>query len=369
MFKYIFILIFFITHAVHAVENKPEESELPMEHLYGLKDKTGKYGLINSLGKFVIQPIYESILPEKEGFFIAKLDGKYGLLDAKGKVFKKFTFTEALGFSEGISALCNDAMCKFINTSGDVLFEKEVDGFGFFSISDEMILYKKGGYWGYMNFLGQEVIKPRFKYAYPFQSGIAAVSNNGNDYLYIDKKGKEIFGKEFDSVLYHATEGLVPVRLDGKWGYSNTNGEMIITNKYSSAYYFKDGLARVSYEGKTGFINREGSFIINPEWDNASYWFYDGLVSVQKNGKYGFIDSSGNLVVKNQYYDVKSFSEGRAAVLIGDKWGFINTRGEVVIEPKFDDESDRFKFGLARVSIDWVDVYVDLSGRVLDGNN
>ena len=49
---------------------------------------------------------------------------------------------------------------------------------------------------------------------------------------------------------------------DGKWGYVNTNGEMVISPEYYEACSFKDGLARVKtsdsdLDGWT-YINKSG---------------------------------------------------------------------------------------------------------------
>ena len=58
----------------------------------------GKYGYIDRTGKFVIEPIFESLsgrFDEMSGLAIAKINGKYGCIDRTGKFvvepkFEKF---------------------------------------------------------------------------------------------------------------------------------------------------------------------------------------------------------------------------------------------------------------------------------------
>ena len=59
---------------------------------------------------------------------------------------------------------------------------------------------------------------------------------------------------------------------------------------------FKEGLARVERNGKYGFIDEKGSLIIPCIYDDVSS-FNEGLASVKRNGKYGFIDKKGNIIV------------------------------------------------------------------------
>jgi hypothetical protein len=105
----------------------------------------------------------------------------------------------------------------------------------------------------------------------------------------------------------------------------------------------------VSVNGKQGYIDKTGKIIIKPQFDDASK-FSEGLARVGINGLYGFIDESGKIVIKPQFGWVKSFSEGLAAVEFGGKRGFINKEGELAIKPQFEEVQD-FSDGLAAVKI------------------
>lgn len=113
---------------------------------------------------------------------------------------------------------------------------------------------------------------------------------------------------------------------------------------------FSNGLAKITVDGKAGFINTKGEIVIKPRLKDAGY-FSDNLAPFEsENGKWGFINSKGEMTIKPQFDWALSFKEGYALVQVGNLWGFIDQTGKIVIEPKFK-EASGFSEGLARVAI------------------
>lgn len=54
------------------------------------------------------------------------------------------------------------------------------------------------------------------------------------------------------------SEGLAVVEKNGKMGYIDKTGKIVIEPKYDAAYPFIDGRAAVQIEFKAGFIDRTG---------------------------------------------------------------------------------------------------------------
>ena len=51
---------------------------------------------------------------------------------------------------------------------------------------------------------------------------------------------------------------LYPVFVNGKWGYIDKEGNMIIEPKFDGGFEFSDGLAEfISQDGKYGYINKK----------------------------------------------------------------------------------------------------------------
>jgi len=123
------------------------------------------------------------------------------------------------------------------------------------------------------------------------------------------------------------------IKVDGKWGYIDAAGKVVIQPKFDDANGFSEGLACVNVGGAWVTTEIEG-----------------GSTTVFRGGHWGYIDATGKFVIETKAAEVKSFSEGLAAVKIGDKWGYINRSGKMVIEPQFA-IADSFSSERARVSL------------------
>ena len=142
-----------------------------------------------------------------------------------------------------------------------------------------------------------------------------------------------------------ATQGaqLKAVYLNGKWGYADRHGKIVIKPQFDAARPFADGLAQV------GMLNEE-----LPE------------LEARPNIRWGYIDETGSIIVELRYTILRGFSENLAAAAILDtekperlligrgnrlnlKWGYVDRTGREVIPMQFFDAGD-FAEGLAPVN-------------------
>ncbi len=108
-------------------------------------------------------------------------------------------------------------------------------------------------------------------------------------------------------VMFGIKEGLCSVRKDGKFGFIDTSGKVVIPLQFAYAYQFSDSLAHVkNVAGKYGFIDHSGKVVLPFEYENASS-FSGGMAKVTKNGKKGFIDKQGQFRQYDEYDQVSSF--------------------------------------------------------------
>lgn len=137
---------------------------------------------------------------------------------------------------------------------------------------------------------------------------------------------------------------LKAVYVNGKWGYADQSGKLIINAQYDAARPFVDGLAQV------GVVDEE-----LPELDRSP------------NLKWGYIDELGRVLVELRYTVLRGFSENLAAAAVLDakkperlalarggnrlnlKWGYVDRNGREVIPMQFLDAGD-FAEGLAPVN-------------------
>jgi hypothetical protein len=97
---------------------------------------------------------------------------------------------------------------------------------------------------------------------------------------------------------------------------------------------------------KVGFIDAGGSMVLQPQWSNGRP-FAQGLGAVSSHQAWFFIDRAGKTVIPGPFTEVRSFSEGYAAVRNErSQWFFVDQQGRPQCSPEFQDLFD-VKDGIA----------------------
>jgi len=153
---------------------------------------------------------------------------------------------------------------------------------------------------------------------------------------------------------------------NGRYGYIDKTGKVVIQPQFENTMGFNEGLAATKLGGKYGYIDVKGNWIIKPQFD-FTYMFSDGLAMVEINKKSAWIDKSGKIVIQPQEFEKTAigFKEGRLAVKKAGKWGYIDRTGKIAIETKFD-EAKEFSGGVAQVvTADHQHHWIDANGKIL----
>lgn len=180
-------------------------------------------------------------------------------------------------------------------------------------------------------------------------------------------------------------EGMCPVKQKDKWGFIDTEGNLVIQPVWNSFItpFFSSGVVRLQ-DPKTaqhGFLDKKGNVVVPFSFYNISdfhdtvtiayfpasakdgnsrahcravlmlaglqlpfeipndysypTYFTEGLARARVDLKYGYMNALGMLVIPNIYYDVKDFSNRMASVSLARKWGVIDSTGTMVFEPLY----------------------------------
>ena len=247
------------------------------------------YGYINSDGKFVIPPQYDSTDDFEDGFAKVRKGDKWYLIDKNGKETEMKSNLEnryeAVGrFSEG---LC--AVSKLKLSFMDLAYHSDDADFA--------------GIWGFVNEAGEEIIKPQYIYAYPFDKGVALVCKG-------EWTRDPKWNNKYNKGKYWTEEEL--------WGGINASGETVIP-----------------------FIFDEIKDMWTSEDEPPVYMVHYGG---WENGHWGVIDASGNWLAEPVFEDIDyEFTNGMFAFYSEDKWsdppmGIYDTKQKrVIFEPQFND--------------------------------
>ncbi|MEM8898707.1 MAG: WG repeat-containing protein [Bacteroidota bacterium] len=272
------------------------------------------------------------------------------------------------------------------------------------------------GKWGFINMRDTIVINPVFdgpprRYAAPYNStelsqmmyegyvfseSLAAVRRD-NEWVYIDTIGNVVIrspkGYSYTSVRsFH--NGLAAVRLstNGRWGFINKSGQLVIENIFLfPADFIKETALQTDINGDKVLINQKGEVLL------AEYRldkpFNEGYAPIKGKFKevqrssadevlYGLVDSLGNMLIEPQFDRMGEFGSGLAPVLIGSKqeglvrfpssstssaytggkWTFVDKDRQIKFDPVFQ-EAHAFRHGLAAVKKNGHWGYIDTEGK------
>lgn len=182
---------------------------------------------------------------------------------------------------------------------------------------------------------------------------------------FMDASGALVIPAEYDAAR-EFSEGLVGARewRNGRhvWDYLRPDGRVAFTVEAWEAYPVHDGLARVNADGRWGFVDTTGAFVVNPFMNDARD-FSEDLARVKTTGwRWGFMDPSGQLAIDAEYDHVEDFSDGRALFEDDAQFGYLASDGSVAIGAQFD-QARSFADGLAAVKVGDRWGYVSTDGR------
>ena len=279
----------------------------------------------------------------------------------------------------------------------------------------ELVPFKKGDKWGYVNKSKEVIIPVGYDVAEPFQQGLAKVAVNGK-FGMIRKDGTTFLPIEFDQLLF-IMDGLIMVQLHGRQGLLNLEKDTLLEMRYSNISYSASGVSRAPYisvttlKNKKGYINQRGKIIVPFNYDVFVNHFKNGRrqvrVKINNDQLYGLVDTNANELIppkfyrieefdngyyagayamgKNQYgqkvrYDyvlidhagneistrkyeeIKESKEGTFRVKSANKWGFIDSLSNNIFPVKLE-EAGNFSEGLAAVKLDGKWLYIDKLGN------
>lgn len=104
-----------------------------------------------------------------------------------------------------------------------------------------------------------------------------------------------------------------------KYGFADSDGNIIISCVYDSARPFREGMAAVKYHEKWGFVNESGEQVIPFIYD-CVWPFRKGVALVEKDGRWVQINKSGHLAIPGICDEKGDFLEGVTGYYHREKW-------------------------------------------------
>ena len=219
----------------------------------------GQYYVITSDGsKYGID---ETGLDDVSGianYVIGQKDGKYGYYTADFKLASTGLQFDKITLNSNERALVSDGgKWAIISDSGDKISDFVYDDAAINSIgcayAGGVAMLCEGGSWYIISIDGEKVSPTGFADARaPESSGYIAVSN-GSAFGFVDQSGNVKLDYTYEDAKSFS-EGLAPVKVDGKWGYINERGSLVIDAIFEDAGPFRNGVAIATFNGYAAIL-------------------------------------------------------------------------------------------------------------------
>ncbi len=171
---------------------------------------------------------------------------------------------------------------------------------------------------GYINISGQWAIEPEYDNADEFYDGLAQVTREGKTFL-INERNEKIFEVPAAMYLRQFNEGLAVVSSDGKYGYMNQVGELVVPLQYEMATMFHAGRGSVqsSETKKWGAVDQSGKLVIQCKFLDPLYFHNQIAIAHENFDSVGFIRINGEYIITPKLESIGRFSsEGLARLLV-----------------------------------------------------
>jgi hypothetical protein len=201
------------------------------------------------------------------------------------------------------------------------------------------------------------ILSASFVAAQDSLSGDLFIINVNGKKGFIDKTGKVMIEPRFEQAE-DFSEGLAAVKIGDWWGYIDTKGAVVIEPKFGAAHTFSEGMVVSTLNrdfdrasNQWILLDKSGKYVELPQVKDIGSQFSEGLIAAKNNQeKWGYLDKTGKVIIPFKFDRAASFAEGLAYVLLEDKFGYINRRGNFVIAPRFTEVKD-FSNGVAAVKV------------------
>jgi hypothetical protein len=260
------------------------------------------------------------------GYIVCK-DGKYGIVGGTGKVLLECNYSEIKNVTGNNMYVVNDGTgLKIIDSALNVIVDGNFDEV--VSINGENVIIKKGESYGVINTASEEKIPAQYEdlkfacdtYYIAKKDGLYGIISIDNtvcvDFKYtsisflnntnfyqaensnyttdIISRTLEVKLAEVIVSELNTEKSYMRIRSNGEYKYYNFNFE----EKTNIDVLKSNTLFLVKKDGKYGYVNKNGELIVNYIYDDAKEQNEYGYCAVKKDGVWGVLGQDGTILLK-----------------------------------------------------------------------
>ncbi|MBQ1281694.1 MAG: WG repeat-containing protein [Oscillospiraceae bacterium] len=269
----------------------------------------------------------QTILPTKNARYMPAFNGiGWTFTDAKGRpLFGEMVFEYVSNFNEyGYAVVKSDGVYYVITQSGDRYSIDETGLSAVCALSNKAVYGEKDGTWGFYNADFKRMGEASFEEMTLADGGVLAAKKDGK-WGVTDEFGAVLCGFQFEDAAVNSwgsvfADGAGAFCYDGKWYLLKPDGSKVFDATFAGmkAPESADGYIAVANEdGKWGFADRAGNLVIDYQYDDAKS-FSNHLAPVLVGDEWVYISERGAVVIDNVFKEAYPFHNGTAVVILPD---------------------------------------------------
>lgn len=251
-------------------------------------DDNNKYGVVDCTNTKILDNKYDDIKPiNGNGNYVVKENGTYKLVKKDGEVILENKFDDVKEIKNDKLIINKSNKCGVINTLGEEIIEAKYDEIKF-SYTDTYIV-KKNGLYGVINKDKQTLIDTKYSTMNYIKEGdFIEASEDG---IYSNIIGNDNTTKISGIISELNTKvGYIRININNEYKYYNFKFE----EKSNKEILTSNNLFLIKNDGKYGYSDKNGNIVIECIYDDATEQNKYGYVAVNKDGKWGSFDKNCN---------------------------------------------------------------------------
>lgn len=310
-------------------------------------DKLSEYHTKIKYSYKVATKNYEEYTESVNGYYTYRIGSNWEWIDdafGEGSM-NDYQYLSLIGDNEIYCARDVKGEIQFVDTEGIVrgkIKEKDVKSAGLYSEEKAALELSDGFY--YVDLLGKRYSGP-YQVAGAYKSGVAAVKTGEDKWMLVDATGKQVSKDTFEDIVltfegYHSVndkaiakkngkyaiytsdlseqvgkltfddvdvltnDGVFAYKSNGKWGYADLDGNVIIEPKYKEAKSYSNGFAAVKQDEYWVLMNKDQVVIADDEILEIGYVTKGGTCMVKQKDN----SNIGVESLKKEYFKALVFN-------------------------------------------------------------
>lgn len=294
-------------------------------------------GILNQRGQVAVPTDYSRILPQSEGFFGVEKDWKWGFVDTLGQIRIPIEYERVRSFSEGLAAARKEGKWGFIDTTGRWRIPPLYNSVGDFQEGHTWVFNREGRC--YIDSNHQKVLTGDFlKTSEVCKGRVFVREREGYRLLLLD--GTELFKSRNIRLEAFIGSYFVAARLpNGKRRLLDLNGEWISSQRFRQISNFQESHSLLIHQHKRFLLDTAGQLVRVPQAtikgmaDNRIPYRDRAWVEDQERmlNVWGYLDLNGEVAIAPRYQVAKPFQDDLAIVYENFLFHLIDTNGQKVL--------------------------------------